>query len=318
MTSPVLPPPSPNQNYVTISPLAGGFITLSDKFFVSPANPEAKRTVPSLTFLITHPGSNIYNASSSHPFRLMFDLGLRRSKERYPEVLQKHIDGRAPYRLEPGVAKQLRDGGVDPESEVDLVMLSHVHYDHHGDPEDFPKAHFVVGYGALGVIEYGLGAIASHQHFVPGTLPKERSSELPDPASGLRSGWGPLGPFPAVLDLFGDDSVFVIDTPGHLPGHLNLLCRTRGERGDRWLLLCGDTFHDRRLLTGEKEIGIWEGSGGGLLCIHLDKEKAKVSIDRLRACEKMVRESGGDVELIAAHEEDWWEANKGNAFPGVL
>jgi glyoxylase-like metal-dependent hydrolase (beta-lactamase superfamily II) len=303
----VLPPAKDNQQYVTISPIAGGFITLADQFFVSPADPNGKRTVPSLTFLVTHPGSSIYDADSSKPFHLMFDLGLRKAKERYPEVLQKHIDGRTPHSLPPGVAAQLKDGGLDPR-EVNLVMLSHVHYDHHGDPEDFEKAHFVVGHGALDVLEHGLGGIASHQHFVPGTLPSDRSSELPDPKDSSK--WQPLGPFPAVHDLFGDGSVYVIDTPGHLPGHINLLCRTK----DRWLMLCGDAFHDRRLLTGEKEIGTWEGPHG-TLCIHLDKEAATESIARLQEFQKA---AGEEVELIAAHEEVWWERNKQNQFPRTI
>ena len=272
---------------------------------MNPADPKARRTVPSLTFLVTHPGSDIYGADPSKPFHLMFDLGLRKARERYPEVLQKHVDARAPFDLAPGVAAQLSKGGLDP-SEVDLVMLSHVHYDHHGDPEDFPKAHFVVGKGALDVLEHGLGNIASHQHFVPGTLPADRSSELPDPADQK-----PLGPFPATYDLFGDGSVFVVDTPGHLPGHVNLLCRTK----DRWLMLCGDAFHDRRLLTGEKGVGTWEGPHGNTICIHLDKKGAEESIKRLQQFQE---QAGGQVELIAAHEEIWWEKNKKNAFPAKL
>ncbi|KAK5135635.1 hypothetical protein LTR08_004936 [Meristemomyces frigidus] len=308
MTShaPVLPPAAPDQRYVTVSPMAGGYITLSDHFFVHPAEAGAKRTVPSLTFLITHPGSAIYGADTSKPFHMMFDLGLRKAKERYPAVLQKHIDGRAPYDLAPGVAAQLAAGGLDP-GQVDLVMLSHVHYDHHGDPEDFSNAKFVVGHGALHVLEHGLGAIASHQHFEPDTLPVDRSSELSDPQS---EEWKPLGPFPAAFDLFGDGSVFVIDTPGHLPGHINLLCRME----ERWIMLCGDAYHDPRLLTGERSIGTWEGPHG-TLCIHLDKKGAAESIWRLKEFQK---QCGVEVELIAAHEEGWWEENKGREFPRVL
>lgn len=241
------------------------------------------------------------------PFRMMFDLGLRRAKERYPEHLQRHIDGRAPHALPPGVAAQLRAGGLSP-ADVNLVMLSHVHYDHHGDPEDFPNAQFVIGHGAMDVLRHGLGGIASHQHFEPDTLPDDRASELSDPQG---SGWRPLGPFPAALDLFGDGSVYVLDMPGHLPGHVNLLCRMR----KRWVCLCGDSFHDLRLLTGEKEIGTWIGPEGNMLCIHLDKEAAAESIGRLRELENV---EGEQVELIAAHDEGWWERNREKQFPMLL
>lgn len=302
-----LPPSGPNQKYVEVSPIPGGFITLSDHFFVAPADPDAKRTVPSLTFLVKHPGISAFGADSSKPFNLMFDLGLRKARERYPEVLQKHLDGRAPFDLAPGVAAQLKEGGLAP-GQINLVILSHVHYDHHGDPEDFENAKFMIGYGAMNVLKHGLGGIASHQHFEPDTLPDDRSSELSDPKGG---DWKSLGPFPAVLDLFGDGSVYVIDTPGHLPGHVNLLCRTK----DKWLCLCGDAFHDRRLLTGEKEIGTFQSPHGDMICIHLDKEAAAESIRRLR---EFGDAAGDQVEIIAAHEDVWWEQNKHKKFPGTL
>ncbi|USW53544.1 Putative metallo-beta-lactamase, ribonuclease Z/Hydroxyacylglutathione hydrolase [Septoria linicola] len=309
-----LPSALSNQNYVTVSSIAGGFITLPDNFFVHPADPGAKRTVPSLTFLVTHPNppstSQYQLNQDGKPFHLMFDLGLRKSPSAYPQVLQNHLASRKPFNLEPGVAAQLQAGGLPPSS-IDLVILSHVHYDHHGDPEDFPQAQFRIGYGAADVLAHGLGGTASHQHFEPDTLPPDRTAEFSNPSDKNSKDWKPLGPFPAALDLFNDSSVYVIDTPGHLPGHVNLLCRTK----DRWIMLCGDAFHDRRLLTGEKEIGTWENGDGHMLCIHVDKEKAAESIKRLREFDQVM---GEECELIAAHEEVWWERNRERQFPGVI
>ena len=123
--------------------------------------------------------------------------------------------------------------------------------------------------------------------------------------------WQDLGPFRA-LDFFNDNSVYILDVPGHLPGHVNLLCRVSRSK---WICLCGDAFHDPRLLTGEKGIGTWEGEGGQTMCIHIDKEAAEQSIQKLRVLQKA---EGVGVELVAAHDEAWLERNQGSLFPGVM
>jgi len=324
-----LPPASQDQVYVTVSAIPGGFITLPDKFFVSPASATAKRTVPSLSFLVTHPGprSPAFSpdtTSNPEAYRILFDLGLRSHASRYPAAQQAHLENRRPYTLEPGVAAQLAAGGTQAD-DIDAVVLSHVHYDHHGDPEDFPHSTFVLGNGALDVLEHGLPGQASHQNFERDLLAKHRVVELSCPPSRRpgdgpavdgteeeRFPWKPLGPFPAGLDVFGDGSCWIVDTPGHLPGHVNLLCRT-GK--DRWVCLCGDSFHDVRLLTGEKEIGEWKTDDGVCTCIHLDRSVAEESIKTLR---RLKDAEGKKVEMICAHDETWLEAHPKAVFPGLI
>lgn len=105
-----------------------------------------------------------------------------------------------------------------------------------------------------------------------------------------------MGELPATLDLFGDGSLYIVDSPGHLPGHINLLAHV-GE--DRWVYLAGDACHDRRIMRREKEIGEWHDSQGQLCCIHADRSRAEETIQRIRDLEEM------EVEVIFAHDVEW-------------
>ncbi|KGY15108.1 hypothetical protein PABG_12058 [Paracoccidioides brasiliensis Pb03] len=52
------------------------------------------------------------------------------------------------------------------------------------------------------------------------------------------------------MDYFVDGSVFIIDAPGHVAGHLNLLVRIDSEK---CMYLAGDTAHDVRVYKGARE-----------------------------------------------------------------
>ncbi|KAB8349484.1 hypothetical protein FH972_023511 [Carpinus fangiana] len=307
------------ETYISLSFFEGGSFTLMDNMFIFPAHPTASRRCPSLSFLLTHPtgGKPPFHCSPSpgskkqNSFRTFFDLGHRSQTTKLIPALQPLVAKNGVQAPEPR-PRTLQRHGLSA-SDINLIMLSHVHWDHHGDPEDFPSSRFIVGAGALKVLEEGLGGIAAHQHFDPELLPADRSTELP---STTEREWKALGPFPHALDLFGDGSCYAIDTPGHLPGHTNLLCRVGPGR---WKYLGGDVCHDRRLLTGEKEIGTWLNDNGKVCCIHLDKKVAEDSIARLQELEK--KSSGIDgvnVEVILAHDKQWYREHAENQFPSNL
>ena len=293
---------------VQVHALSAGHFSLPENQFVYPSTPENRKTVPSLCFLIQH-----IDPTTCKTTNIVFDLGLRRDTNRYSEPIRRHITTRQPLTTNPDVVKSLAKGGLRPE-DIDYVMFSHVHWDHVGEPRDFPTSTFVVGPGSLDII---LGkspaARGGHSHFEADLLDLDRTVDLSEPLDTplrqshvlgklyLSQPWKPLHEFglPMTLDIYQDGSVYIVDAPGHLPGHINLLCRT----GNGWLYLAGDACHDRRILSGEKEIGEWKDAEGHTCCIHSDREEAEKTIQRIRELENK------GIEVVFAHDVDWEQAN---------
>lgn len=109
-----------NSNTVTVHALAAGNLTLPERFFVRPASETARRTVPSLSFLIQH-----HNVTTHKVTRIVFDLGIRREIAQYSAPIQRHILTRQPLTTDPDVVKSLAAGGLSPNN-IDFVIYSHV------------------------------------------------------------------------------------------------------------------------------------------------------------------------------------------------
>ncbi|KAL1985792.1 hypothetical protein VTN96DRAFT_7414 [Rasamsonia emersonii] len=349
---PFPPPPSSDPHvYVTISALEGGHLTLPEKLFVTDADPDKRSTVPSLSFLIQHPNKQNENQNQNQKSgfdKIVFDLGIKRDLSAYHPAMHSHIANRQPVLTRPDVADSLRQGGLDPASDIDYVILSHVHWDHVGTPGDFLQATFVLGPGTLRLLEQGAPPHYPKEIFDSGMLPRERVWEMPCTSSpGSTSSkedgyvgdkarafqgreWRPLCTssndsgneilFPAVIDLFNDSSLYLIDSPGHLYGHMNLLARIGPTK---WVYLGGDCCHDPRILTGEKDIALYDDGRGGLRSVHVDTDGARRTLERIRRFTNNQR--GGldgsveiEIEVIVAHDAVWRERNRHRFFPKRL
>ncbi|XP_014562153.1 hypothetical protein COCVIDRAFT_84853 [Bipolaris victoriae FI3] len=276
---------------VSVHALSCGHFALPEYQFVDHVTPDARRTVPSLAFLVQH-----VNQYTGKRTRLIFDLGLRRDVKRYPLPIQKHIDTRQPMSTDPDVTKSLAKGGLTPK-DIDYVIYSHVHWDHVGEPRDFPDSTFVVGHGAVTLLSGASSSLrGGHSFFESDLLPKGRTVELPEPIINLHGSWQSQDCLPEVLDLFNDGSLLIVNAPGHLLGHINLLARTSPSHR---MYMGGDACHDRRILTGEKKIGEWNDAHGQVCCIHADRKQAEETIERIRILEKE------GVEIIFAHDTEW-------------
>jgi len=182
-----------------------------------------------------------------------------------------------------------------------------------GDHKQFPNATFILGEGAQTVLANATGLKDPNNPgaaaVLPGCVPLERSTFLPSSLFTEN-----IGGFPAAFDYYGDGSLYIIDSPGHLGGHINILARTSAEGS--WIYLGGDTCHDLRLLTGEKEIFFETDADGRVFgCIHEDKDVAAEHIRRVGELRRM-----NEVHVLVAHDYEWYNANKGGSafLPGRI
>jgi glyoxylase-like metal-dependent hydrolase (beta-lactamase superfamily II) len=327
--------------YVTVSALDAGHLTLPEKLFVTDADPDKRATVPSLSFLIQHPSSN------GGTTKLVFDLGVKRDLKGYAPAQQAHIAARQPIITEPDCTGSIRQGGLDPAKDIDIVILSHVHWDHVGTPQDFSGAVFVVGSGTMDLLKNGAGLLYPAALFNDDEVPPSSAVEFPavpnhgDDMSEYNAGaralkhwepsaeakaklgavadswsWKPLASFPNALDFFGDGSLYVIDSPGHLYGHVNLLARIAA---DKYVYLGGDCCHDPRILQGEKGIAMYDDGRGGTRSVHVHTGMAKRTLELIDGFVKEKRTAGSvQVEVVVAHDKIWRESNKDRFWPGRL
>ncbi|KAI0470227.1 beta-lactamase-like protein [Xylaria cf. heliscus] len=184
-------------------------------------------SAPCFSFLIQHP---IQNRT------LVFDLGIRKDWENWPEPLYEYIRGLGATPVVPKeVHEFLDENGVDTKS-IEGVVWSHSHFDHVGGVSAFePHTKIIVGTG-------------TKERYFPGYPTKQEASfyesdvaghdveEIDFGRSSLR-----IGGLSAV-DYFADGSFYLLDTPGHYIGHMCGLARVTSNP-DSFILMVGDAIH---------------------------------------------------------------------------
>ncbi|KAI8975871.1 beta-lactamase-like protein [Trametes punicea] len=288
-----LPPPGPDQAYCKVSALEAGRIDIYLDQLVDVAQPGERVTLPDLVFLLRH---------SHTGDTFLFDLGIRSDPENLPAGARSVIEDMGmKLQGQPDLRAALAAGGLSAARDIKHVCLSHIHFDHTGDPSRFPGSTFLLGADAAPLIRAHAPDFAGTIYAVD--VPPERTRFL-DPAA-----WPALGPFEHALDFYGDGSVYVVDAAGHVPGHVNVLARTSADGG--WIYLAADSAHDWRIVRGEAGFAHHPTAG----CIHKDPAKAQRHVERIR---ELMREPR--VRVLLTHDIPWYEENKGGRafFPGTI
>jgi glyoxylase-like metal-dependent hydrolase (beta-lactamase superfamily II) len=166
-------------------------------------------------------------------------------------------------------AYQLADRGISP-SEVDYVIMTHLHNDHAGTIDDFPDAEFLVQETEL---QYAFWPEpAQHIFYLPGDFGVLRSPKYSVTATH------------GAYDVFGDDSVVTIPTPGHTRGHQSV----RVELDGQTVILSADVALQQSGYEKERPVSFnWSLSE---------------SVASIRKIRQEVKRR--DAELVLHHERD--------------
>lgn len=153
--------------------------------------------------------------------RLLWDTGLPLTVAGQGEV---DVPGGGRMNYATTIVDQLAHQGLAP-TDIDLLAMSHFHFDHVGGANAFRTAHLLIQQ-----TEYD----AAFLH--PEQFPVFDTSLYPDLASA------PKRLLNGDHDVFGDGRVRIISAPGHTPGHQVLLVSLKKAGA---ILLSGDLYHFR-------------------------------------------------------------------------
>lgn len=217
---------------------------------------------PFPSYLIEHSGGLV-----------LFDTGLSPEAAGNPASVygESAVSSRIEYSHEQRLDRQLDSIGFKP-SDVEHVVLSHLHFDHTGGVALFPDALFYLGEGEM---DYALNP---DTHLCGLYRPEEfkavRNYHTHTVAGGDH-------------DLFGDGSISLLLLPGHSPGSLAMMV----QLPNRTIILSGDVSHTRAAFKSACPFPLDQ-----------DSTAAVSSIKRLQSIQQ---ESGAEVWI--GHDPDDWD-----------
>jgi glyoxylase-like metal-dependent hydrolase (beta-lactamase superfamily II) len=176
------------------------------------------------------------------------------------------------------VGPVLQAAGFDP-AQVDVVVLTHLHFDHTGGLCELPNARVVVQQREWAELNNEL--MVSSASYKPDDVDLGHDRLEID----------------GDHDLFGDGSVTCLLTDGHTAGHQSVRVRTPSHT----YVICGDCCYVRRSLTDEH-----------LPTYGYDMDRQLASIRR------MAVEQADGATLLFGHDADQWaDLSSGGLRPGI-
>jgi glyoxylase-like metal-dependent hydrolase (beta-lactamase superfamily II) len=186
--------------------------------------------VPIVAFLLEHPRAGLVLVDTG--FHRSVAEASSRERSRNLGAIGRLMARNMQMTPHQTAAAQLAARGIDP-ADIELIVMTHLHFDHASALCDFPAATVLVSRPEW----EAAGARNPFMHgYVPAQLDPRLSYRTYEFASEQARAQGPLE---RTLDLFGDGSITLVFTPGHTLGHTSLIVRLSG----RDALLTGDAVY---------------------------------------------------------------------------
>lgn len=191
---------------------------------------------------------------------MLWDTGLS------TEALDKPLrgPGATGESLSKSLPSQLERLGIDPK-QINIIGISHYHFDHTGQAALFPHALLLMGKGDITALR------------APG-------STRAKPLAHWLTGGGKLEEVTGDKDVFGDQSVVMLDLPGHTPGHHGLLVKLPKQG---YVLLSGDVAHFEENYATK-----------GVPIFNSDRAQSLASLDRFKGIARNLR-----AIVVIQHEQ---------------
>ncbi|MHA1983703.1 MAG: MBL fold metallo-hydrolase [Candidatus Hodarchaeales archaeon] len=179
----------------------------------------SESSLPVFAYLIQHENNWV-----------LFDTGLSSKLAKNPEnYLGFILDSVVPFRTreEWVLSSQIKNITLN---EIDVVILSHRHFDHTGEVSEFLNTKIYIHKDEM---KNKITMLGSLRGIKTSDIPKETSFTFPE-FKKIKNPWG----MKQLIDLFDDNSIFITYTPGHVMGHISVVLN-----GKIPVFLAGDALY---------------------------------------------------------------------------